>query len=171
MSRILLILFGSVVGASAGAQVADSSWAPRRSIHHDELTLLTAYHQGRYGFAELGIGRSIYGATHHPYGMGFHAGAELRLDRPELRGLKAGVYVTGGFAMGVQYIHYMEEGHAMEVIRPEYGIGLFKGKITYAYNVRLTKPRIDGVSTHMVSFSYAFRLKRLPRDDDKKAPR
>lgn len=116
---------------------------------------------------ELGIGRSAYGVVHHPYGVSYYLGAEMCVDRPGPYGVKAGAYVTGGMAMGVQYIHYMEmEGSAaMEVLRPEIGIGLFKFKMTYAYNWRLTKPRIDGVSTHMLSLSYAFRLKRLPRDD------
>ena len=44
-------------------------------------------------------------------------------------------------------------------------------KVTYAYNIRLTKPRIEGLNTHMLSLSYAFRVKRLPRDDQRKAAR
>lgn len=141
------------------------------SFHRDEVTLLTGYHQGRYGFAELGIGRSIHGAVHHPYGVGYHLGAELRVDRPALWGLKVGAYATGGFALGLHYVHYMEGAESTEVLRPEYGIGIFKAKVTYAYNIQLTKPRIEGLSTHMLSLSYAFRVKRLPRDDQRKAAR
>lgn len=141
------------------------------SFHRDEVTLLTGYHQGRYGFAELGIGRSIHGAVHHPYGVGYHLGAELRVDRPALWGLKVGAYATGGFALGLHYVHYMDGAESTEVLRPEYGIGIFKAKVTYAYNIRLSKPRIEGLSTHVLSLSYAFRLKRLPRDDQRKAAR
>jgi hypothetical protein len=157
------------MATGALAQVPDTThrFHPRGypGFHHDEITLLVGYHQGRYGFAELGIGRNIYGVAHHPYGLGYHIGAEVRVDRSDIRGLKAGIHITGGVAMGVHFIHYMEGDHTMQVLRPEFGIGLFKGKLTYAYNWRLTKPVIDGINTHMVSFAYAFRLKRLPRDD------
>lgn len=165
MGRLLLFLCCSV-GVLAGKAQMDVHYSYPDSFpsseHHDEITLLTGYHQGRYGFAELGIGRDIYGSNHHPYGVGYDLGAEVRVDRPELWGVKAGAYVTSGFAMGVQYIHYMEGANSMEVLRPEIGIGLFKFKMTYAYNLRITKPRMDGINTHMLSLSYAFRLKRLP---------
>lgn len=134
-------------------------------MRHDELTLLMGYHQGRFGFAEFGLGRNQYGVNRHPYDIGYYLGAELRMDRPELMGVKVGAYVDGGSAMGMQLIHYVEDGRSMEVLRPEIGIGIFKSKITYAYNVVLTKPRIDGISTHMLSLTYAFRLLRLACDD------
>lgn len=152
-------------GGRVLAQPADSTWLPphRVEVHH-EITLLTGYHQGHYGFAELGIGRSVYGMVHHPFGASVYAGAEARVDRPELWGVKAGCYLTGGSAFGVQVIHYMEGGRSMEVLRQEIGIGLFKARITYAYNWRLTRPRIDGVNTHMLSIGYAWRVTRLKKD-------
>ncbi|MFZ1686887.1 MAG: hypothetical protein WAU70_05685 [Flavobacteriales bacterium] len=131
---------------------------------HDEITLLAGYHQGHDGFAELGLGRNQWGVNHHPYDLAYYLGGELRVDRPELVGVKVGAYVDGGFAMGVQLIQYFDGGDRCTVFRPEIGIGLFKFKMTYAYNVRLTKPRLDGINTHMLSISYAFRLKRLPGD-------
>lgn len=133
----------------------------------DELTLHTAYHQGRFGFAELGIGRNIYGAVHHPFGVGYHAGAELRVDRPSLVGWKVGAYATGGVAMGMQVIRYQEGLMGCTVIRPEIGIGVFKTKVSFAYNINLSPSRLDGISAHMVSLSHAFRLKRLSKEDAK----
>lgn len=172
VSRILLFFLSLAAAGTARAQV-DTARLPYplngRFFHRDEITVQAAYHQGRFGFAELGIGRNAYGATQHPYGLSYYAGAEARVDHPQLWGVKAGAYVTGGFAMGVQFIHYMEGGHTMQVLRPEYGIGLFKARLVYAYNLRLTRPHLAGVSTHMLTLSYAFRLKRLPRDDERKA--
>jgi hypothetical protein len=172
MGRLLFFLLNLTAGMAVHAQ-ADTTQLPypigRLGFHRDEITVQAAYHQGRYGFAELAIGRNVYGAMHHAYGLSYYIGTEARVDRPQLWGVKAGAYVTGGFALGVQFIHYMEGGSTMQVLRPEYGIGLFKARFVYAYNLRLTKPHLDGVSTHMFTLSYAFRLKRLPRDDQRKA--
>ncbi len=135
---------------------------------HDEITLLTGYHQGQFGFAELGLGRDLYGSNRHPYGVGWHAGAEFRVDRPELWGAKVGAYIEGGMAMGAHLVLYRQGYARCTVFRPEIGIGLFKCKLTYAYNVPITKPCMDGINTHMLSLTYAFRLIRLPKDDHRK---
>lgn len=175
MVRGHLLLLCTVLGAFAAMGQADTAALilPRRSpgFHHDEITLLTGYHQGRYGFAEVGIGRSIYGVMHHPYGTGYHVGTEVRVDRPDIWALKAGAYVTGGFAMGIQYVHYMRARDATEVLRLECGIGVLKARMVYAYNLRLSKPELEGVNTHMLTLSYAFRVKRLPRDDARRPER
>lgn len=166
------LLLTLLLPLGAAAQVPEVAAHPMQwREHHDEITLLTGYHQGRFGFAELGVGRNQYGSNHHPYDIGYFAGAELRVDRPERWGLKVGAYVDGGFAMGVQYIHYMEGGRSMEVLRPEIGIGAFKARMVYAYNLRLSKPGLDGVNAHMLGLYYAFRVKRLPRDDARRPER
>jgi hypothetical protein len=60
-----------------------------------------------------------------------------------------GAYVDGGFAMGVQYIHYLQGGRSMEVLRPEIGIGAFKARMLHAYDPRLSDPALVGVNAHM----------------------
>lgn len=167
MFRGVLLCIALSSSMASMAQGDSTAWVPRRypGFHHDELVLVAGYHQGSFGFAELGIGRSVHGMMHHPYGLGYSLGFEARVDRPGIIGVKAGGYIAGGPAMGVQFIHYMHGAETMEVLRPEIGIGLFKVRLTYAYNWRLTKPRIDGVSTHMVSLCYALRMARLKNDD------
>jgi hypothetical protein len=142
------------------AQQPDTLFRTAPAWVRKEITLLTGYQQGRFGFAELGIGHNTYGSVHHPFDIGYYAGAELRVDRPELWGLKVGAYADGGFAMGVQYIHYFDGTRSYPVLRPEMGIGVFKGKMTYAYNVALGD-RSPGTNTHMLCFSYAFRVAKL----------
>ncbi len=168
---MVLSWFATVIACAQ----SDSTSLPYRigypRTYHDEITLQTAYHQGRYGFAELGVGRSMYGMMHHPFGFSYCAGAEVRVDRPELWGVKVGAYLTGGAAFGVNLIHYMEVGRSMQVFRPEIGCGIFKAKVTYAYNVRLTGQHLDGVNTHMLTVSYAFRVKRLRNDDVRRKER
>jgi hypothetical protein len=115
----------------------------------------------RYGSGELGVGRSVHGVTRHPYGAGYYLAAEVRVDRPEFVGVKVGAYVTGGFAMGLQLIQFTD-GHAgCTVLNPEFGIGLWKAKVTYAYNIRLSRPELPGINTHMLCLSYGMRIKRL----------
>lgn len=170
MGRLLLFLCGLCAFCGARAQEPDST----REYHYpmvdrnDEITLLTGYHQGQFGFAELGLGRDLYGSNRHPYGVGWHAGAEFRVDRPELWGAKVGAYIEGGMAMGAHLVLYRQGYARCTVFRPEIGVGLFKCKLTYAYNVPITKPRMDGINTHMLSLTYAFRLIRLPKDDHRK---
>jgi hypothetical protein len=165
----LLIVLCTVLGAFAALGQADTAAIAHlrgyTGFHRDELTLLAGYLQGRYGFAELGIGRNQYGHTRHPYDIGYHAGVELRVDRPELWGVKVGAYAGGGSALGVQLIQYIQGADGCTVLRPEIGIGVQKFKWTYAYNLALSRPRLEGISTHMMSLTYALRLKRLPRDD------
>ena len=164
--RALCFLLLFIVTFRMKAQDGERKVLPYRpgAEVHDELTLLVGYHQGNEGFAELGIGRDIYGIVHHPFGFGYHLGSEVRVDRPELFGVKVGVYVTGGVAMGVQLIQYFEPGEGCTALRPEIGIGIFKAKLTYAYNIGLASDRLPGINTHMLSLTYAFRMLRLPGD-------
>ena len=189
MSRLCSILAGLLVCGLASAQVDSTARQPRSRtpFRQDEITLLTGYHAGKYGSAELGIGRTIiHGhrgpgcAFSAPGSLNYHLGAEVRLDRPEVIGLKAGAYISGFIALGLQYIHYLNEEHvaepvmegpqSMEVLRPEFGFGGTKCKLTYAYNIALTTRMLE-VSTHMLSLTYAWRVARLPGDDDHRSHR
>jgi hypothetical protein len=172
LPRLLLCLWSLSAWSSAHAQTDSTRAFPtRRSIHHDELTLLTGYHQGRFGFAEVGLGRNRYGVVHHPYDFGYYLGAEARVDRPQLWGAKVGVYVDGGVAMGLQLIHYFNGTQGGTVLRPEFGIGVWKAKMTYAYNISLAGHPLPAINTHQLSLSYALRLLRLPRDDEHRSKR
>lgn len=170
VTRTALLLVGllSSLATSAQRDVYYSYPDSFRLIErHDEITLLMGYQQGRHGYAELGIGRNIWGTNMHPYDLAYYAGVEARVDKPELMGVKVGAYVDGGFAMGVQVIQYMHDGKGCTVCRPEIGIGIWKAKVTYAYNIDLSPERSDGTNTHMVSIAYALRLVTLTRRDDR----
>ena len=163
---LFLLLCSLCASVSAVAQTDSTHTFPtRRTIRHDELTLLTGYQQGRYGFAEVGLGRNQFGVVHHPYDFGYYLGAEARVDRPQLWGLKLGAYVDGGVAMGLQLIHYFNGTEGGTVLRPEFGIGVWKAKLCYAYNLSLAGHPLPGINTHQLSLSYALRLLRLRGDD------
>ncbi len=171
MRKVALLFVSSWLVAACVAQATDSTWVPPagRNWKRDELTLLVGYHQGRYGNVELGFGRSIYGVVHHPFGFTYYAGAELRPDRPQLVGWKIGTYVTFGGAMGLQLVRYQEGSNGCTVLRPEIGIGIWKARVTYAYNINLSSERLDGTNTHMLSIHYAFRLARVKNDQVRRA--
>jgi hypothetical protein len=138
---------------------------------HDELTLHTGLTQGTFGFVELGIGRSVYTQRNVPVGAGYYAGIELRPDRPEVMGVKAGVYMNAFVSLGLQLIAYTAPGGEGTVLRPEIGIGALKGKLTYGYNVGFASVEVPGVNTHMIGFTYDLRLLRLPGDEVRRARR
>ncbi len=63
---------------------------------------------------------------------------------------------------------YFEGADRCPALRPETGIGFFKFKVTYAYNIGLSSDRLPGINAHMLRLSHAFRMLRLPGDDDKR---
>lgn len=160
LTACLLFLFVPML-----AQPADSTSVRMPGSRHAELCLLTGYAQGRYGFGELGISANVWGTAHHPFGAAAYMATEVRLDRAAIIGPKLGIFLTGGFAMGAQAIYYTDGGEGTLVFRPEYGLGLFKFKPIYGYNLRITNKDMPGLSSHMVSATYCFRLKRLKGDD------
>ncbi|MBK8499932.1 MAG: hypothetical protein IPL52_14210 [Flavobacteriales bacterium] len=163
--KSLLAAYLLLLSALIQAQPADSAWAPMASSRHVELCLLTGYAQGRCGFGELGISANVWGSAHHPFGAAAYVATELRLDRTELIGPKIGMFLTGGFAMGAQAIYYTDGSEGALVFRPEYGLGLFKFKLTYGYNLRITNKDMPGLNSHLLNATYCFRLKRLRGDD------
>lgn len=148
---------------AAVAQERDTTWVPPGYMNwtREELTLHAGFAQGRYGFAELGIGHSFYGTVHHPIGINYHVAAEVRPDHPSLIGYKLGCYLTFGAAMGMELIRYQDGAQGGTVLRPEFGIGIWKAKVAYAYNINLSPSRLDGINTHMITASYAFRMVKL----------
>lgn len=163
--RSLFSVFTALAAGQLTAQGADSAHTHMRTTRHVEIGLLTGYAQGRYGFGELGLSANIWGTNRHPYSAAAYLATEVRVDRPGIFGVKAGVFATGGFAMGAQAIYYTDGTEGSFVLRPEYGIGIFKFKLTYGYNFRITNKDPAGINSHMLNLVYCFRLKRLKGDD------
>ena len=166
MERSFSFLLLFVIGiGSAVAQEQDSIFHYQSNTRHVELCLHTGYVQGHYGFGELGLSANVWGVARHPYGAAVYLGSEIRVDHSNLIGPKVGFYFTAGSAMGAQFIYYTDGTEGSMIFRPEIGIGLFKFKLTYGYNVRLSNADMPGLNTHMASVSYAFRLLRLKGDE------
>lgn len=169
MRKVALLFVSSWLVAACVAQATDSTWAPPASRNwvREEITLLAGHAQGRFGHVEAGLGHSLYGVVLHPVGINYYVGAEVRPDRPSLVGWKIGGFLTFGGAMGLELIRYQEGTKGSTMLRPGIGIGIWKAKATYAYNINLSPERLDGTSTHMVSIAYALRLVTLTKRDDR----
>ena len=68
-------------------------------------------------------------------------------------------------------IHYFNGSEGGTDLRPEFGIGVWKAKLCYAYNLSLAGHPLPGINTHQLSLSYALRLLRLRGDDDHRTRR
>lgn len=165
MHRVAIALgLLALVPAAVCAQRTDSTYHVPYATRHDGIGLLVGYVQGRHAAAEIGLARSIHGVVHHPYSFDYFVAAELNwADRP-LTGVKAGLWVAGGAAMGLQAIWYTDGAGNAAVLRPEIGIGLATFKLTYGYNVRLAGEAFDRLNTHVLNVTYCFTLVRL-RDE------
>lgn len=144
------------------AQVTDSiPHLIRRYIRDDEMGLLAGFVQGRQSALEVGLSRNIYGVVHHPFALNYFIGTEVELHDKPLIGPKLGVWVSGGMAMGAQAIWYTDGTDNAFVLRPEIGIGIFKAKMTYGYNIRCVGQPLSRMNTHVLNVAYCFRLKRI----------
>jgi hypothetical protein len=169
--RSMAFLAVLVTGMDLLAQRSvDQEWMVRSPMdQRDEVVLVTAYNQGTFGFAELGIGRNIGATGHLPVDVGYYLGGEMRVDDPDRYGLKFGFYLMAVVEFGSQFIYYRApEEDPFYVWRPEIGFGLLKARVTYAYNVKLAGERLPGFNTHMLTVAYALRLFRLPGDSDRR---
>jgi hypothetical protein len=167
----IALLAALVTGMDLFAQRSvDQEWMARSPMdQRDEVVLVTAFNQGTFGFAELGIGRNIGATGHLPVDVGYYLGGEMRVDDPEHYGLKFGFYLMAVVEFGSQFIYYRTpEDDPFYVWRPEIGFGLLKARVTYAYNVKLAGDRLPGFNTHMLTVAYALRLFRLPGDSNRR---
>lgn len=157
------IALGVIVLAQSAvrAQQADSTYRMPYATRHDGIGLLAGYVQGRHAAAEIGLARNIHGTVHHPYSFDYFVAAELSGTDRLLTGVKAGLWVAGGAAMGLQAIWYTDGAGNAAVLRPELGIGLATFKVTYGYNVRLAGEDFDRLNTHVLNVTYCFTLLRL----------
>lgn len=157
IALVLLVLARTI----AWAQQVDSTYHMPYATRHDGIGLLVGYVQGRHAAAEIGLARNIHGTVHHPYAFAYFVATELNgTDRP-LTGVKAGLWVAGGAAMGLQAIWYTDGARSAAVLRPEIGIGLATFKLTYGYNLRLAGEAFDRLNTHVLNVTYCFTLVRL----------
>lgn len=112
---------------------------------------------GAAHFAVLGIG---YGALTHPAldgvflgSNGLSASCAVRIgDRPLIAPQIGGWFGMPFCVGGLNLAYYTDFRQGAWRLRPEVGIELASGRITYGYNIPLSNKEMPGVNTHQLSF-------------------
>lgn len=125
-----------------------------------DLSLVTGFNQGSYSFAELGLAINHYGKNRHPFSLNYFISNEIKLNQDLIIGPKAGIWIGGGYAMGLNLIYYTDFDKGSVVFRPEIGIGIQKVKLVYGYNWNVNKGLFK-INQHQVGLTYCFTLKRI----------
>lgn len=153
----LVLFFSGSVGKS---QQVDSTLFTYGFSKKKDFSLLIAYNQGHYGFADIGLAINQYGTNRHPFSLDYFISNEIKTSGNTVVGPKVGAWVAGGFAMGLSLIYYTDFNRASVVLRPEMGLGIEKAKLVYGYNWKFNSS-FEGINKHLVALTYCFTLKRL----------
>lgn len=142
-------------------QTADTTLHGWTTVEYKkDVSLLLGYNQGKYGFADIGFSINHYGTNRHLFLFDYFISNEIKLNKDVIIGPKIGVWMAGGFAMGLSLIYYTDFDKSSLAFRPEIGIGLEKAKLVYGYNWDWTKG-LNSINKHQVGLTYCFTLKRL----------
>jgi len=131
-------------------------------VETKELSLLTALNVGKYTSGEIGIGINEFGQSGPQLnGLCYYFSNEIKLGDKFLMGPKIGIHLIGGLALGISLIYYTNLDSSSLVFRPDIGIGYQRFKMAYGYNVKISNKDFQGISTHLFTIMYLFRLKHL----------
>jgi hypothetical protein len=154
----LLFSCFAITGHSQNTDTVLHSWTNK--TYKKDFSILTGYNQGKYGFADIGLAINHYGTNRHPFSLDYFISNEIKLDKDLIIGPKIGVWLAGGFAMGLNLIYYTDFDKNSLVFRPEVGIGIDKAKLVYGYNWHWTNS-LTNINQHQIGLTYCFTLKRL----------
>jgi hypothetical protein len=135
------------------------------------ISILAGYNFWRYHYAEFGIAMNSEesGGVHSYYSATF-VSCEIKIDNKLQIGPKIGGWLSGGMsgmAMGLNLIYYTDFDQASLRLRPEIGFGMGGFKMVYGYNFRITNKDYKDLNTHVISFAYLIKLKKLKTIDIK----
>ena len=154
----IFFLFNVLAGHCQSADTTLPAWTTVK--YKRDFSLLVGYNQGKHAFAEIGLAINQYGTNRHPFSFDYFISNEIKLNKEVIIGPKIGVWIAGGFGIGLNLIYYTDFDKSSLVFRPEIGIGLDKAKLVYGYNWDWTKG-LNSINKHQVGLTYCFTLKRL----------
>ncbi len=140
-----------------------------RPIHYSEhyISLLTGYSFWGDHYGEIGIARNSYGIVGtHPTASCLFVSSEIRIGRGTLIGPKIGGWLgggAGGVALGANMICYTDFSEYSLCLRPEIGLGFWRFKMTYGYNIALNNKEMEGVNRSCISLAFLFGLRKIGR--------
>ena len=111
---------------------------------------------------ELGYGRAVYGSIwHHWHFSNIYFGSEfIYRNEKSLIAPKISFWGNGGStptAIGLNFLYYTDLNHYSNIVfRPEVGLGYYKFKLVWGYNISLNKRAFDTIKRNNVSFIWYF---------------
>ena len=158
ISTLLLILFNQEVLGQADS--VRSPGVGREGSGGIELSLLTGYNQGYYGFADIGLEFNKAGATAiHNISVSYSVSNEIKISNKPTVGPKIGLWVAAGPAVGLNLIYYTDFSNSSFVLRPEIGLGVTNFKLVYGYNFKLTNS-LQTINTNLIEVIFCFPFRK-----------
>ncbi|BDD08260.1 hypothetical protein FUAX_06920 [Fulvitalea axinellae] len=163
-NKTLALLIPLIFFLSAGTfgQSQDYPEANRKKLVNiqEDIAMVVGYQQHHYGFGEVGLAWKAYisGLRHHYSAVQLAVSNEFSTkkwgerDNNTIWGLKAGAWVDGAVAMGINLIHYTDFDKSAMAFRPEFGLG-WNGqfRLVYGYNIRFWDGGVKGLNGHAFS--------------------
>jgi hypothetical protein len=149
--RLLHISAGLLWVWSLSAQNQPDSTLRPWALHASGWQALVGYSYQKGHYAELGLGRNIYGANIEPYFASITAGSEFYLSDGFTFAPKVSARMAGGVELGLNLLNYTDLKNNCVVLRPEVGGGFFFFAFGYGYNFRLSNTSY-AIPAHHVFF-------------------
>lgn len=166
MPRFLTIILFIICTVSSvfGQSVIDSTLNKSvKPINPDKnISILTGINFWGNFYGELGVG--VYQnrqSGHHFAGLAYFVSNEIKIDDKILIGPKAGVWIGGGLAFGLNLIYYTDFDESSLRFRPEIGIGMGNVKIVYGYNIPLTNKNFNRINKSNIGIAVMFGVKKI----------
>ncbi len=95
---------------------------------------------------EFGYGIAFYGGHYWKFASLYFGNEFLYQNGKWIYAPKISLWGNGGMAFGLNLIYYTDL-HKIErfVFRPEFGVGIYKFKLAYGYNITLTEKDVDDI--------------------------
>lgn len=126
------------------------------------VSLVTGIHYHKYLFAEAGIAIKDNGVNDsHPFTRILSLLNEISFIDQMVVGPKLGIWLSGGFGMGLNIIYYSNFKQGTLRFRPEIGLGFDLFRMFYGYNLALTNREANFINKHNFGLNILINLKKL----------
>ena len=158
-----VLVFTNVNSHTQSDTTSEQKYHSKSSEKH--FSLLSGIGYQNYLLLDIGIAINKSGRVGpHPFSSAIYLSNEILLQDAILLGPKLGLYAAGGssiVALGTSFIHYTDLKSNLNILRPEIGFGLLNVKITYGYNIYISKSEEHKISRHNIELIILFSLKKL----------
>lgn len=160
---IILFIFCAISPLFGQLEIDSTLNKSVKPINLDKnISILTGINFWGNFYGELGVG--VYRnrqSGYHFAGLAYFVSNEIKIDDKILIGPKAGVWIGGGLAVGLNLVYYTDFDESSLRFRPEIGMGLGNVKIVYGYNIPLTNKNFDRINKSNIGIAVMFGVKKI----------